>query len=595
MRYYLLLLILTAYSLLVSAQVSRTNLDSLLNEIKKSHSDTDRIKINYTIAENYSSIYPDSGVLFGNIALKEAKKIKWVEGEITSLTTLSHVYIKMGNLNKALEIGFEALDRYKTLKENELLLSKIYSTLGMIYLYLNDNNKALKYYQDDLKISLKYGKESELSSTYNSIGIIYMQMEKFQEALKYYSIAMQKSLASKNETIYAYAASNSGSIYQSLNENEKALEFHFKALNIERRLNDIYGMATEYASIGKAYHAIYLNSKKTKYLDSAIEYLILSIDYCYRCQNMTDLVIIEKLLSQVYKDKGEYFKSLEALENSIRIQDTLYSAENSSELRAIEEKQINKLNDIKLAKEKQIRNLSIGGFVFMLAFAIIFFYQRNKIHKEKKRSEELLLNILPESVAEELKKTGKADAKSIESATILFTDFKGFTSISELLTPTELVTEIDTYFRAFDHIISKYSIEKIKTIGDAYMCVGGLPTPNTTHPVDVVNAALEIRDWVETHKQIRRENNQNYFEIRIGIHTGHIVAGIVGIKKFAYDVWGDAVNTAARMESSGEVGKVNISQSTYELIKDKFHCSYRGKLEAKNKGEIDMYYVEKIT
>jgi class 3 adenylate cyclase len=176
----------------------------------------------------------------------------------------------------------------------------------------------------------------------------------------------------------------------------------------------------------------------------------------------------------------------------------------------------------------------------------------------------------------------------------MFTDFKDFTRISELLTPTELVKEIDLCFSAFDHIIQKHGVEKIKTIGDAYMCVGGLPVPTITHAQDVVNAALEMRDFMEKHNQEKAAKDEHQFRIRIGIHTGSVVAGIVGVKKFAYDIWGDTVNIASRMESSGEPNKINISGTTFELVKDNFNCQYRGKIEAKNKGEIDMYFVENL-
>ncbi|HMG14758.1 MAG TPA: adenylate/guanylate cyclase domain-containing protein, partial [Saprospiraceae bacterium] len=131
-----------------------------------------------------------------------------------------------------------------------------------------------------------------------------------------------------------------------------------------------------------------------------------------------------------------------------------------------------------------------------------------------------------------------------------------------------------------------------KTIGDSYMCAGGLPLANKTHATDIVKAALEIQQFIQEHIQQRKNENKEVFEIRVGINTGKVVAGIVGVKKFAYDIWGDTVNIASRMESSGEAGKINISGSTYEFVKDKFNCIHRGKIQAKNKGEIDMYFVE---
>jgi len=165
--------------------------------------------------------------------------------------------------------------------------------------------------------------------------------------------------------------------------------------------------------------------------------------------------------------------------------------------------------------------------------------------------------------------------------------------IAEQMTAVDLVSEIDYCFKEFDRIIEKHGIEKIKTIGDSYMAAGGIPLENNSHPVDVINAAMEIRDFIERHKEKSKLDSKPIFELRIGIHTGNVVAGIVGLNKFAYDIWGDTVNLASRMESSSETGKINISGATYELVKDHFSCTHRGKIQAKNKGEVDMYFVER--
>lgn len=212
----------------------------------------------------------------------------------------------------------------------------------------------------------------------------------------------------------------------------------------------------------------------------------------------------------------------------------------------------------------------------------------------KKKSDELLLNILPEETAEELKTMGRANTRKYEMVTVLFTDFKGFTLVAEKMSPEDLVTELDNCFAFFDDLTSRHSLEKIKTIGDSYMCAGGIPKPNKTNPVDAVLAAFKIQRFMEATRQMKESLNEPFWEIRIGIHTGPIVAGVVGKKKFAYDIWGDTVNTASRMESSGAPGKINISGSTYEYVKDFFDCTYRGKVQAKNKGAIDMYFVERI-
>ena len=214
-----------------------------------------------------------------------------------------------------------------------------------------------------------------------------------------------------------------------------------------------------------------------------------------------------------------------------------------------------------------------------------------QVNHQKCEIEKLLLNILPKNTADELQEKGFATPQHYSSATVLFTDFIDFTKIAEGLSPQELVSQLNHCFSAFDEITEKHGLEKIKTIGDAYMCAGGLPASNTTHPSDAVRAGLEIQDWISKINEDRLSMGNTPWQVRVGIHTGPVVAGVVGTKKFAYDIWGDAVNLASRMESCGTAGKVNISQSTYELVKDQFTCEYRGKISAKNKGEVDMYYV----
>jgi len=197
-------------------------------------------------------------------------------------------------------------------------------------------------------------------------------------------------------------------------------------------------------------------------------------------------------------------------------------------------------------------------------------------------------------ICEELKAKGSADAKQFDEVTVMFTDFMDFTQASEKLSAAELVKEINHCYSEFDKIISKHNLEKIKTIGDSYMCAGGLPVPNKTNAEDTVKAALEICEFMIGEKQKHDAEKKPFFEIRIGCNTGPVVAGIVGIKKFAYDIWGDTVNIAARMEQNSEGGQINISGTTYELVKDKFNCTHRGKILAKHKGEIDMYFIKNI-
>ncbi len=261
--------------------------------------------------------------------------------------------------------------------------------------------------------------------------------------------------------------------------------------------------------------------------------------------------------------------------------------------------------DAELNFQKSQRNffLAIASVILILAFGLYSRYRNTKAHnalleeknkiiqEERERSEELILNILPKIVADELKASGKATAERFEEATVLFADFKDFSSISSKLSPEKLVSDLDYCFQAFDEIIERNGLEKIKTIGDAYVCAGGLPKGNDSNAADVVQAALDIRDFLKQLKEKADRMKITPFEARIGIHTGPLVAGVVGKKKFAYDIWGDTVNLASRMETNSQPGKINISSSTYKLVKDQFECEARGKILAKNLGEVDMYYV----
>jgi len=216
---------------------------------------------------------------------------------------------------------------------------------------------------------------------------------------------------------------------------------------------------------------------------------------------------------------------------------------------------------------------------------------QKEMEQEKRKSDQLLLNILPGEIAKELREKGAISPVQYQSVSVMFTDFKGFTKIAETMTPTELIDELDICFSYFDSLMDRFNLEKLKTIGDSYMCAGGIPIENKTHPVDTILAALEIQAVMFEAKKLRQSLNLPFWELRLGIHTGPLIAGVIGEKKFAYDVWGDTVNIASRMESSGTPEMVNISKATYDLVKDFFHCEYRGEIQAKNKGFVEMYYV----
>jgi len=303
---------------------------------------------------------------------------------------------------------------------------------------------------------------------------------------------------------------------------------------------------------------------------------------------------------------GKLLSELELLakDSLLQVKDTLLSIAqmvaiaNEAKNRALAKD--NELKDLTLKKQEEQNRLygiiaALGLIISWVLFVLYINYRKHakRLAREEERSANLLLNILPAEVANELKNTGKSKARKFENATVMFTDFKDFSIISRDMSPEDLVDEMDACFSEFDAIVSRYGLEKIKTIGDSYMCAGGMPNETADHALKVVDAALDIRDFVKRRAREREENGLPSFEIRIGVHTGPLVAGIVGRSKFAYDIWGDTVNTASRMESSGMPGMVNISAVTAELIKNHFQLQSRGKIPMKNMGEMEQFFAER--
>jgi class 3 adenylate cyclase len=353
---------------------------------------------------------------------------------------------------------------------------------------------------------------------------------------------------------------------------------------------------------------IYLNRGNTS---EALEYAKRSLQLAKKYGLKDQIGDSNLLLSELYEKQGDqitaykYYKDhivyRDSVQNVAKVQEmadlrTNFEVSQKQTELDLKETALNLSNQQK--KNQRIVILATAIALFLIGLLAVGLYRRNKfiqrtkkiIEDEKERSDNLLLNILPEETAQELKDSGSVTAKKYESVTVLFSDFKGFTSYSETLSPEALVETIGFYFSKFDAIIEKYGLEKIKTIGDAYMCAGGLPFPSDNHAENMIKAAMEITEFVAKTKSDVNAKALN-FDIRVGINTGPVVAGVVGAKKFAYDIWGDTVNIASRMESASEPGKINISENTYEIIKGHFDCEYRGELAAKNKGKMKMYFV----
>ena len=610
--------------------------DSIKTLLSKANVDSTKVILMNALSKSYFNGNPDTAIKIGTVSKNLAEQIKFKPGQALALKNIGIANYLQGKYIDAINAWREAEAVYKSIGDKKGVANML-SNQGAVYFNQGDDAKSLEIHLQSLKMSEEINDTLRIVTSLTNIGAVYLNKQAtYKKALDYFLRAYALSKAIDDKYMIGTSTVNLGEIYYKLNDDstamiylnealkayegtedlpyalnylgrvytrqkqfEKAIEEHKKALSIAEKLDTKLDMTQSLVALAQAYFA-------KGDISQSIEVFKHAVDVGRPLNATTEIKDAYQGLAASYAQRKDFINAFKYQNLLLAIKDTIYNINTDKKLGTLQftfdlekkESQINLLTKDKqiqeqvIHRQKLIRNGFIGGFLVVGIFAFIFFGQRNRISKEKKRSDELLLNILPEETAEELKLTGSAQPKSFDLITVMFTDFKGFTQLSEKLTAKELVNEINECFSAFDHLMQKYGVEKIKTIGDAYMAAGGLPTPNNSHATDVVNAALSIQKFMEEHKAKKIAEGKLFFEIRIGVHTGPVVAGIVGVKKFAYDIWGDTVNTASRMESSGEVGRVNISGTTYEKVKDQFTCIHRGKIQAKGKGEIDMYFVE---
>ena len=521
------------------------------------------------------------------------------QGAARTYNTLGNVNADIGNLPEALTNYFTALKLFEKLGDRRGI-GNAYNNRGLIYAQQGQFDDALNSYTEALRVYEETGFDHGVGNTCTNIGNLYLNINDLDEALRNYRKSLEINERTGNKTGVAMLYSNMALIEQDRGDHEAAMKNLQAALKLFEAMGHGPGMANSYGALGSLQLAQGNATEGRRWLTKALAAAKDMGDHAMIRSSYRDLAKADSALSDFrnaflhYKLYVLYRDSLINEENTrktVQLQMQYEFDKKEAESLAEQDKK-DALTRAEIRKQKVIRN-SVGAvMLIVVAFSAVVYRQRNKIGREKRRSEELLLNILPEAVAEELKAKGEAEARMIDQVTVLFSDFKGFTVVSEQISARELVKDLNECFSAFDRIMEKHGMEKIKTIGDAYMAAGGLPTPNGTHASDAIKAAMEMRDFIEAGKAAKIAQGLPYFEIRIGIHTGPVVAGIVGVKKFQYDIWGDTVNTASRMESSGEAGMINVSAATHELVKDKFIFTHRGKVVAKGKGELDMYFVD---
>lgn len=560
--------------------------------------------------------------------------------QITALNNTGYIYKNLEQYDLALDYLERAIDLEK---RNGLAISPTtLVNMAIVYQNMGNTETSLENLHSAASIAGTYPDKSKTGSFFHLIALVYFDMKDYYNAQVYNRRTLSFARQSNDGVLISEALLLSSRIAEAFYDYEGAMIDYQEYLDLKdsiqrnRQLNQsrltetaflIERISNETESLWASEEISYLELQRLK-LDSANSQQELEIFYqSDSIQKITienqqlekDQALQELLLKEEQLYAQRKVKEVDSLRQIEKIQtleletQQLVQQEQEAQIMILDKEK--ELSDLELNKVQARNRFMIGIIILVLVIMYIVYRalryskktnkilikqnneierQRDEIDYQRKRSDNLLLNILPEETAEELKEKGSATPKHYELVSVLFTDFKGFTNIAEKLTPKELVAELDSCFFAFDKIIDTHNLEKIKTIGDAYMCAGGIPAANTTNPVDVVKAGLEIKEYMENLKAEREAKGEEFWELRIGIHTGQVVAGVVGKNKFAYDIWGDAVNTASRMESSGIPGKVNISGKTYELVKDKFKCTYRGKIKAKNKGEIDMHIVESM-
>lgn len=623
------------FALLRISAAQNNTVDSLQAILKTASQDTN--KVNILNALSYELLYnnTDTTIYYATLAKDLSEKLNYSNGAASAYLRLGQAYNNLGSydqsqlfLSKALSyspgkrttaiiyvnIGInhyemsnypEALKNYFTgLKifeetDDRKAIGSVYNNIANIYTDMGNYDEALKNHLAAKKIREANGDKRGIAGSHLNIGVIYFYLGNYTEALKNYFEARKiyEELGDRNEVALAY--SHIGVVYKNQQKYADALKNYLAALNIQEEIGDKEGIAISYYNIGTAQ----VEDGKSH---MAREWLMKGLQLAKEIGIKTTIQDSYLSLSHADSALGNFRNAYENHKMYIIYRDSIANKENTEKIvqqkmqyefdkKETQSRAEQAVTKKELQRQKLVRNSFVGGFAIVLIFALLFLGQRNKIKKEKKRSDELLLNILPAEVANEIKLKGRSSPKTFSMVTVMFTDFKDFTRVSQNISAELLVAELDYCFSAFDKILQKYKIEKIKTVGDAYLCASGLPVSSFTHATDMVSAALEIRNFMIERKSEKELKREIPFELRIGIHTGPVVAGIVGIKKYAYDIWGDTVNLAARMEQNSEAGKINISGYTYELVKGKFKCVHRGKIQAKNKGEVDMFFVENIS
>lgn len=459
--------------------------------------------------------------------------------------------------------------------------------LGALNYHLSQLEEAIRYWQQAVLYFERHGPSSRLGVVYSNIGSAYSELEKLDSAEVYHRHALHIHEKNKDARGISKALNNLGVTYEYGERYDLALACYRKARIICDSLHDLAG------SVRATLNGATILEYQLKFSE-ALNANLQALAQMPRCPEKALYRLVYLNLAGVYSKLGRYKEAFESLGNYNEYKDSLVNVENTRYIQQLQaryetekkEKEItllNRENDTQVLRLQQQRLLMAGliAIAFLLG-ALVWMVLHNQ-----RRTDRLLHNILPVSVASELRHTGLVQPKRHEAVTVLFADLVGFTELGHSLPPEILVGLIDRCYQAFDHIIARYGIEKIKTIGDSYMCAGGLPEPDPQHARNVYRAAADMLRWIGENAAVIGEGRR--LQVRIGIHSGPVVAGVVGKSKYAYDIWGDTVNTAARMEQFGVPGRINLSEATRQLLGGEVDVQSREPVEVKGIGIVRMY------
>jgi len=600
------------FSALAQNTISKSDFPKAIEYFKESLKICEKMGDKSGIANNLGNI----GVIYADIsdfpkaleyhskALKIYEELGDKSGISVNLGNMGNIYHHQSNYPKSLEYYLKALKMDEELGRKSGILANL-NNIGHIYSSLSEHLKALEYYQKSLQISEELEDKSGIALGLGNIGIAYYYLSEYEKALEYYlkSLKIEEEIGNKRNI--AGKLHNIGAIYSERQDYPKALEYYLSALEINEEINNKIWIAQNLSGLGVLYFHLSQDSILSKIsertslislnkdinLNKSIDYFIASIKLFEEIGAIDSRSVKLSNLAEAYEMKGDYKKAYEAYKEHKTLQDSIFSNEKAMEIANLEAKRENELKDAEIEllvsnQEKQVlRTYSlIGGLVALAIIIGIIFVQR-------KKSEKLLLNILPVKIAKRLKRKEENIADDFENATTIFIDLVGFTSFAKDKKASEVVKVLNKIFHRFDDLVNKHGLEKIKTMGDGYLAVAGVPEPDTNHCQKAVNFALEVR------KEIEKFNNETGLNInaRIGLETGPLVAGVIGSSKFIYDIWGDSVNTASRMESTGTPGKIQITENVKnELEKQTTNLQFekREAFEVKGKGIMHTYFLE---